>query len=90
MVARDTGCRPHEMVNMRIKDLVFKQMEDGAHVALVTVNGKTGTRPVRIYYAYPHLKDWISNGHPFPSVPDVPVFCGQVRRIQAGALVHIQ
>jgi len=76
MVARGTGCRPSEIVNMKIKDLVIMQMEDRSHIAKITVNGKTGNRTVRIYYAYPFVKDWLSNGHPFPTVPDVPVFCG--------------
>jgi integrase len=75
MVARDTGCRPSELMNIRIKDLVVMQMDDRSHIVKVTVNGKTGTRTVRIYYAYPYVKDWLSNGHPFPSVPDVPLFC---------------
>jgi hypothetical protein len=39
MVARDTGCRPHEIVNMKNKDLVIQRMDDGSHVAMVTVNG---------------------------------------------------
>ena len=76
VVARDTGCRPSEMVNIKIKDLVIMQMEDRSHIAKITVNGKTGTRTVRIYYAYPFVKDWLSNGHPFPTLPDVPLFCG--------------
>jgi integrase len=75
MVSRDTGCRPSELTNIRIKDLVVMQMDDRSHIVKVTVNGKTGTRTVRIYYAYPYVKDWLSNGHPFPSVPDVPLFC---------------
>jgi hypothetical protein len=94
MVARDTGCRPHEIVKMKIKDLVIQQMEDGSHVAKVTVNGKTYTRTFRIYYAYPYLKDWLSNGHPFPLVQNVPIFCGTGkkntgRRISAHAIGKI-
>jgi hypothetical protein len=39
MVARDTGCRAHEIVNMKNKDLVIQRMDDGSHVVIVTVNG---------------------------------------------------
>jgi hypothetical protein len=39
IVARDTGCRPHEIVNMKNKDLVIQRMDDGSHVAIVTVSG---------------------------------------------------
>lgn len=80
-VARDTGCRPHEMLKMKIKDVVVQQLQDSKtgqtyQIARITVNGKTGTRHVRLYHSYPRLKDWLSNGHPFPGVPDVPVFGG--------------
>jgi hypothetical protein len=39
MVARDTGCRPHEIVNMKNKDLVIQRMDYSSHVAIATVNG---------------------------------------------------
>ncbi len=74
-VARDTGCRPHEMLKMKVKDIVTIQTE-AYQIAKVTVNGKTGTRTVRINSSYPHLKKWLSQGHPFPGVPDAPLFCG--------------
>jgi integrase/recombinase XerD len=75
-VSRDTGCRPHELLKLKIKDIVLQQREDGAQVARIRVNGKTGTRNVRIYNSYPRLKEWLTNGHPFPSVPDAVLFCG--------------
>ena len=80
-VARDTGCRPHEMLRMKIKDVVVQQLDnnnDGAsyQIARITVNGKTGTRHVRLNNSYPRLKDWLTNGHPFPSVPTAALFCG--------------
>jgi integrase/recombinase XerD len=75
-VARDTGCRPHEMLKMKIKDIVAQQLDNGYQIARIQVNGKTGTRNVRLNNSYPRLKDWLTNGHPFPNVPDVPVFCG--------------
>lgn len=74
-VARDTGCRPHEMLRLKIKDIVVVQTET-YQIARVTVSGKTGTRSPRINNGYPHLKKWLSQGHPFPGVPDSPIFCG--------------
>ena len=43
-VSRDTSCRPSEILNLRIKDIVFKVTTDGTNkqYAQVTVNGKTG------------------------------------------------
>ena len=43
MIARDTACRPHEILGLRIKDVVFKMANDRQY-AEVLVNGKTGSR----------------------------------------------
>lgn len=80
-VARDTGCRSSEMTNMLIKDLVEERMEDGSYVAKIRVTDKTGLRTMRIYYAYPDLKDWLTNGHPFLTCHTLPYFVKQVRRM---------
>jgi integrase len=56
-VARDTGCRPHEMLKLKIKDVVVQQLDNGYQIARITVNGKTGTRHVRLNNAYPRLKE---------------------------------
>jgi integrase/recombinase XerD len=75
-VARDTGCRPHEMLKLKIKDIVVQQYENGKQIAKIQVNGKTGVRNVRLNNSYPRLKDWLSNGHPYPGNPNAPLFCG--------------
>ena len=76
-VARDTGCRPDELVKLKIRDVVALQLEDGYQIAKITVNGKTGRRPVRVNNAYPRLKEWLSNGnHPYAGNPNAPLFCG--------------
>lgn len=79
-VARDTGCRAHELLKLRIKDVVVQQLQDGYQVARITVNGKTGTRHVRLNNSYPRLKDWLSNAHPYPSNQNAPLFCGTGRK----------
>jgi integrase len=44
-ISRDLSCRPSEILNLRLKDVVFKT--SGTHqYADVLVNGKTGTRHV--------------------------------------------
>jgi integrase/recombinase XerD len=77
-VSRDTGCRPHELLKLKIRDVVVQQLENGYQIARITVNGKTGTRNVRLSNSYPRLKEWLSNGdgHPYPGNPDAPLFCG--------------
>jgi integrase len=75
-ISRDTGCRPHELLKLKIKDVVTQQLDNGCQVARITVNGKTGTRHVRLYSSYPRLKDWLCMGHPYPGNPNAPLFCG--------------
>jgi integrase/recombinase XerD len=81
-VARDTGCRPHELLKLKIKDVIFQQIDGGSgyQVARITVNGKTGTRNVRLCNSLPRLKDWLTNGHPFAGNPNAPLFCGVSRK----------
>jgi integrase len=80
-VARDTGCRPHELLKLKIKDVIIQQIEgSGYQVARITVNGKTGTRNVRLCNSLPRLKDWLTNGHPFAGNPNAPLFCGVSRK----------
>ncbi len=44
-MSRDTSCRPHELLKLRIKDIVFKNVPAGnRQYAEVLVNGKTGSR----------------------------------------------
>ena len=42
-IARDTSCRPSELLKLKIKDLVFK-MAGNRQYAEIVVNGKTGSR----------------------------------------------
>jgi integrase len=64
------------MLKLKIKDVVVQQLENGYQIARITVNGKTGTRHVRLNNAYPRLKEWLGQGHPYPGNPNAPLFCG--------------
>jgi integrase/recombinase XerD len=44
-ISRDLSCRPHEILNLRIKDIAFKTTGNYQY-AEVLVNGKTGTRSI--------------------------------------------
>jgi hypothetical protein len=71
------------LLKLKIKDVVFQQIDGGSggyQVARITVNGKTGTRNVRFYNSLPRLKDWLTNGHPFAGNPNAPLFCGTGRK----------
>jgi hypothetical protein len=57
-LSKDSSCRPHELLTLRAKDVVFKT--SGAYqYAEITVNGKTGTRTIPLFSCIPYLKDWI-------------------------------
>jgi hypothetical protein len=63
-------------LKLKIKDVIVQQLDTGYQIARINVNGKTGTRNVRLNNSYPRLKDWLSNGHPMPGNPNDPLFCG--------------
>jgi integrase len=79
-VSRDTSCRPHELLNLRIKDVAFKTTttSDGKQrqqYAEILVNGKTGSRHIPLINSIPYLKDWMDD-HPQRGNPNAPLFCG--------------
>ena len=62
-MAYDTGCRPHELLKLRIRDIVFKNRGDRQY-AEVLVNGKTGSRHIPLIDSIPHVKDYLDHEHP--------------------------
>ncbi len=57
--AYETGARPEELLNLRIRDIAFDQ-----YGCTVILRGKTGERRVRMIAYAPLLREWI-NIHPF-------------------------
>jgi integrase/recombinase XerD len=77
-MARDLSARPHEILNLKIKDVVFKTVDNGNNkyqYAEVLVNGKTGSRHIPLIQSIPYIKDWLSN-HPSRNNPKSPLFVG--------------
>ena len=62
-MSRDSAARPHELLKLRIKDVVFKLTPDKRQYEEILVNGKTGTRHIPLIDSIPYIKDWISQ-HP--------------------------
>jgi integrase len=61
-ISVDTSCRPHELLNLKIKDIKFDETEDGKHYAEVrVVEGKTGTRKVPLIDSLPYVKEYLSS-----------------------------
>jgi integrase/recombinase XerD len=75
-LSRDTSCRPHELLKLKIRDLSFKSVGTSQYVEVV-VNGKTGTRPIPIINSVPYLKDYLDHSHPQPRNPSAPLICGE-------------
>lgn len=90
-ISRDSSCRPHELLKLRIKDIVFK-MAGERQYAEVLVNGKTGQRHIPLINSIPYLKDWIEN-HPQSGNPNSILICGLNkslgRSIRIESLSHI-
>jgi integrase/recombinase XerD len=74
-MARDLSARPHEILNLKIKDIVFKTVEGGKQYAEVLVNGKTGSRHIPLIQSIPYIKEWLSN-HPSRNNSNSPLFVG--------------
>lgn len=74
-ISRDTSCRPHEIVKLKIRDVVFKTTGNSQY-AEALVNGKTGTRPIPLINSIPYLKDYLDHEHPQPSNPNAPLISG--------------
>ncbi len=75
MISRDTSARPHEILRLRIKDVVFK-MAENMRYAEVLLNGKTGSRPVPLINSMPYVKDYL-NDHPQASNPNAYLIFGR-------------
>src|SRR5919198_2815305 len=77
-VSRDTSCRPHEILKLRIKDIMFKTIasDHNYQYAEVFVNGKTGSRHQLLINSIPYVKDWLDHEHPQPSNPNCIFLCG--------------
>jgi hypothetical protein len=91
-VARDLACRPHEILKLKIKDIVFKSVGNRQY-AQVVVNGKTGTRPLPLIDSLPYIKDYLDHEHPQPGNPNAVFICGTGkslgRSILPESLTHI-
>ncbi|MDQ3967156.1 MAG: hypothetical protein M3275_02025 [Thermoproteota archaeon] len=63
-MANDMSARPHEILNLRIKDIIFKATDEGIQYAEVLIRGgKTKPRTLPIIDSLPYLKEWL-NQHP--------------------------
>ena len=74
-MSRDLSCRPHEILKLKIRDIVFKTTGNYQY-AETLVNGKTGSRSIPLIDSIPYLKDYLDLEHPQPTNPSSPLICG--------------
>jgi len=60
MVLYDGALRVSELTNLKIKDVI----DDEYGIKINIINGKTGSRKIRLVESVPVLKEWL-NSHPF-------------------------
>jgi integrase len=73
-MANDMSARPHEILNLRIKDIIFKLTPEGTQYAEILVRGgKTKPRTLPLIDSIPYVKDWIAN-HPTSDNPESWLF----------------
>ena len=75
-MSRDTGCRPHELLKLRIKDVIFKNTGDKQY-AEVLLTGKTGSRHIPLIDSLPYIKDYLDHEHPQPTNFNASLFAGK-------------
>ena len=75
-MSRDTGCRPHELLRLRIRDIIFKYAGDKQY-AEVLLTGKTGSRHIPLIDSLPYIKDYLDHEHPQPTNFDASLFAGK-------------
>ena len=70
----DMSARPHEILNLRIQDIIFKVTEDSTQYAEVLITGgKTKPRTIPLIDSIPYVKEWIQN-HPTGNNPNSSLF----------------
>jgi integrase/recombinase XerD len=77
-ISRDMSARPHEILNLKISDIIFKHVGDKQYAECL-VNGKTGTRHLPLIDSLPYVKEWL-NTHPQRNNPNSYLLCTNDRR----------
>ena len=77
-ISRDLSARPHEILGLKLKDIVFKSAGSKQY-AEVIVNGKTGIRYLPLIDSIPYIKEW-SDQHPQRNNPEAYFICSFDRK----------
>jgi len=58
-MANDTSARPSEILNLKIKDILFKVTQDRTQYAEILVFGKTRPRTLPLIESIPYITSWL-------------------------------
>ena len=73
-MAKDTSCRPHELLSLKIGDIKFKISSTGTQYAEVHItDSKTKPRTLPLIFSVPCVKEWIES-HPLANNPNSCLF----------------
>lgn len=86
-MANDTSARPHELLNLKIKDIVFKRAANGIQYAEVLVCGKTKSRTLPLISSIPYVKIWLQE-HPLGNNPEAWLFISYSKLNKLGQLTR--
>jgi hypothetical protein len=79
-MANDSSCRPSELLNLRIRDIIFKKTNEGKQYAEILIKGgKTRPRTIPLIDSIPYVKELI-NSHPSGSNPDSWLFVSSAKK----------
>jgi hypothetical protein len=67
----DLNARPHEITNLMIKNIRFKENYGEGEIPF---ESKTGTGPILLTTSFPYVRDWL-NLHPFKNEPNAKLIC---------------
>jgi integrase len=76
----ESGCRASEILDLKIGDLHFDD-----YGAYLVVNGKTGSRRIRLVSSVTDLKAWL-NVHPKKDDANAPLFCALTKNNKGNPL----
>ena len=74
-MANDTSARPHELLNLKIKDIKFKISSTTSmqYAEVHITKSKTKPRTLPLILSLPYVKDWLDS-HPSSTNPDAFLF----------------
>ena len=85
-ISRDLSARPNEILGLKIKDIIFKNVGDKQYAECL-VNGKTGTRHLPLIDSLPYLKDWLDQ-HPQRNNHNSYLICSMDRKNLFGRMTR--